>query len=243
MKKLLFLGMVMALACVAYAYPTLTGPTGIVSRPNAMVAPNMAFVVAADYYATDPSTIPVRALYGIGDTFEVGAAYISNSDSNALGLNAKYKLPVTFLMSSWALGAQYLDFDDFDFQLTEVYLAGTHSFGNVGGFGLNGTAGVNWTQAKDGDSVDAIRLFLGLEAMFANNLTVAAEFQTEDNDLDDDAIMSIVARYPFSPNWVGQAGFTNSLGPIGTDEHNFFIGAAYVFGGTGDSAGATCTNP
>lgn len=122
-----------------------------------------------------------------------------------------------------------------------------------------GTFGINWTRVElelddiqvddpvtiftsDMDSKDdAFRIFLGLDVTFNNRFTLAADFQTKaiDNNDDEDGtfgdnentLYSVVARYPFSPNFAGQVGFSNEVGGVfGGDDGNFFVGLDYRFG-------------
>jgi len=243
MKTLLLLGIALALISAAQAYPTLTGPTGLATLPTAAIAATGQLQVAADYFNAEEwegTVYPVRLLYGVNDSLEIGAAYWLNSDqSNAWGVNAKYLLPIKLADMPWAVGASYLNFPDWSETFTQVYFVGSKAFteASAGMPGFNGTIGVNWTQDDwDFGTDDAIRLYAGLEAIFANNLSVAGEFQTKNEDVDDNAIWSLVARYPFTPVLTGQVGVTNAFGPFGWfDDSHVFAGASYAFGMGGSS--------
>jgi hypothetical protein len=239
MKQLLILGMIAAFACSAFAaYPTLAGPTGLATIPTAAIAPAGQLVLAADWYNTDPdSIIPIRLVYGIGENFEVGALYSLLSDANTWGINAKYKLPVTLGPAGVALGAQYFDNSDVDEKVIQVYGAATMALAEATDTmpGFSGTLGVNWTQDDFlGSTEDGFRFNVGVEAAFANTLDLAAEYQTKNDDFGEDAIWSIVARYPFTEALSGEIGYTNAgllNQPVfGDNEHNFFAGIAYAFG-------------
>ena len=295
MKKLFTLGIALAFACAAYAYPTLTGPTGLATLPTAAVAPAGQLQIAADYYDTEgDSTIPLRVLYGVGGNLEFGLLYAFSNQSmvleveddfaltfdadNTWGLNAKYALPVDLAGFQFAAGAQYLTSDfavtvvdllgefpteelaSIDTNTTQVYLVGTRAFtlGGDGSPALNGTLGLNWTRMKldltgeeivpESISESGFRFFGGLEALFANNLSLAVEFQTEEEDLGDtDMLWSFVGRYPFTPSLSAQIGYTNAsnipamfegelgitmLGLNGGGEHNFFAGLNFAWDGT-----------
>lgn len=232
MKKMFVLGMAaaaLAIATAAYAYPTLTGPTGGATLPNAAVVPAGQLQLAADWVNTDPdAAFPIRATYGLGSNFELGAAYIVQSDANTWDINAKYATALKVLDFSWALGAQYLTSNDTDMKATQVYFVGSRPF-DLSGMTLNGTVGVNWTKISDGIDEDAIRLFGGLDTTFANGLNLGAELQSKNEDIESDMMWSVVARYPFTPNLAGQVGITN--GPIfGSGDSNVFVGATYAFG-------------
>ena len=265
MKKMLILGIAVAIACAAHAYPTLTGPTGLATLPTAAVAPAGQFQLAADWFDTEDTvgdtTIPVRLLYGFGGNFEFGATYIS-SELSGFGLNAKWLTPLTLAGFDWALGAQYVNLtDDFvvgegdfgpevldiDATGTQVYFAGTRVLMDAeDGIGLTGTIGLNWTKIEadltlsddlgefdsESESEDAIRFYAGLEAAFANNLTVAAEIQSDGLDFlgEEDMLWSVVARYPFTESIAAQVGYTNAITFIGADDSNLFAGLTYAWG-------------
>ena len=233
MKKLFTLGIALAFACAAYAYPTLTGPTGLANLPTAGIVGAGGFNVAVDYYDMDgEEAIPIRLLYGLNDTVELGASYWMQDGVDAFMLNGKWVTPLTLLDMPWALGAQYMDFD-FDGTATQLYFVGTRPL-MEDDFALNGTFGLNWTSfSEEFIDDDAIRFFVGFDATFANNLMLALEYQTKSSDLDEDALWSLLARYPFTETITGQIGYTNGLGGvIGLDDSNLFAGVNFAWGGT-----------
>ena len=238
MKKLFTLGIALAFACAAYAYPTLTGPTGLANLPTAGIVGAGGFNVAVDYYDMDgEEAIPIRLLYGLNDTVELGASYWMQDGVDAFMLNAKWVTPLTLLDMPWALGLQYADFD-FDGTATQFYFVGTRPLleGDDTMPAINGTFGVNWTMYEEDDALDdedAFRFFLGFDATFANNLMLALEYQTKSSDLDEDALWSLLARYPFTETITGQIGYTNGFGGvIGLDDSNLFAGVNFAWGGT-----------
>lgn len=128
MKKIVSLGLaVAASAVIASAYPTLAGPTGMGVLPTADVVNAGMLNIAADYYDSSDSTIPVRVVYGIADNFELGVSFrsgdqvfLDDSDEeftdfysieDMWGINAKWKTGLTPLGFDWSLGAQYLQGD------------------------------------------------------------------------------------------------------------------------------------
>lgn len=243
MKKILALGIVaaMALAGAAYAYPTLTGATGLAALPTAAVAPAGQLDLAADFYNTKTGAVkdafPVRVQYGVAENFEVGAAFLMQKDMDRWYANVKYGTPLTLAGFGFAVGAQYGQMTDAPkAKTTQLYVAGTRAFGGEADGvmpALNGTLGVNWTQFKvAGASFDAFRAFAGLDAAFANNLNVAAEVQTMNKkDLGDvKALSSLVVRYPLTEALTGQVGVTNALDLNGAKDYNVFAGVNYVFG-------------
>ena len=244
----------LAAACAAYAYPTLAGPTGLVNVPTAEVASAGQFVAALDYYnskdngKTDSNSYPFRVLYGFGNNLEVGVGYdsdalsmtsypdetetLSTSTKALWDVNAKYKIP-SYFGADWAVGALYgqANTDPDNTNVTQVYLAGTKDFSTgEGAPSIKGTIGVNWTQVKATVTNSAWRFFLGAEAIVMPNLSVLADVQTKDSDLDRNAMWSAAARYAFTPVLSAQLGFTN--GPIiGANDTNLLLGVDYTFGG------------
>lgn len=130
MKKMLILGLaavVLACASAVFAYPTLGGPTGLVSLPNAEVVRNGILDVAVDYYNTgnndrtftdragnvftfgSKNSWPIRAIYGFNDTFEIGAAYVPDAflGKGFWDINAKWRIPVNYGGWDFGLGALY----------------------------------------------------------------------------------------------------------------------------------------
>ena len=222
MKKLFTLGIALAFACAAYAYPTLTGPTGLATVPTTSIAPIGQFQLAADWYNTDPdTTVPLRLLYGATDNLELGATLIFTED-DAWGINGKYVSPFNVVGFGVAFGAQFLSADA---DITQLYAVGTRALSDDV-TPLNATVGLNWTDVSGGG--DGLRLFLGLEAILAENLRLAAELQTKRGQLEASSLWSLVGRYAFNEALTAQLGLTN--GPIlGGDDHEFFLGFAYAF--------------
>lgn len=287
MKKVLTLGLTIAACAVAaYAYPTLAGPTGYGVLPTADVVGAGVLNIAADYYDSDDSTVPIRVVYGIADNFELGASYRSGDQnvfsatefdgpdsytesiriSDMWGINGKWATGLTPLGFDWSLGAQYLQGDlnafssltlegdtfseelDFgDYSATQLYFVGTRNFTDMFACPpdtiVRGTIGVNWTKIDaDVDDLfeeeigeisfdeDAFRFFLGLDATFSNKFMLAAEYQTKDSDIEDDALYGITARYAFNEALAGQLGYTNEIGGVlGGPDGNFFVGLNYGF--------------
>jgi len=228
MKKLLILGFAVALACAAYAYPTFTGQTGLISVPTAAVAPTGQIQVAADWFYTFADTdaiYPVRVLYGVNNQLEIGAAYMGmeSSSDHAWDINAKYVLPLTFGQAQWALGASYTDGDNID-AIFGASLAATRAFNET----FKGTASLMWND-RDGafladiegfGSENQLALALGGEANFDNGLSLVGEYI---NFLPG-AEINMAARYALTSALTAQAGFVfNTSSP--------FIGVSYNFGG------------
>lgn len=254
MKKMLILGIAAAMALAAtsaYAYSSLAGMTGNGVLPTAAVAPAGTWNVAVDYYNSKKvdiggatvdakASFPIRVLYGVMDNLEVGAGYTSwkfaGQSANTWNVNAKYVLPFDGLAGfALAAGARYGSTDvkaaGKNLNITDLYLAGTRSF-DLSGFALDTTVGVNWEKQSDLADADGFRFFLGLGTTLVNKLSLAAEFQTKDSDLDSKALWSVVARYPFTDMFSGEVGYSNYFnnGFAGNGKSNFFVGVNATFG-------------
>jgi len=226
MKKLLVLGMVLAFACAAFAtYPTLTGPTGLISVPTAAVAPAGQFSAAMDWwyvFGDDDAIIPIRVLYGINDQLEIGANFVTaESGDNSFGVNAKFVLPFTAGDAAWAVGANFFDPEDGD-SVFGASLSATKAFNET----FNGTASLMWSEDGNGFIADIdglasgdFALGLGMEATLDSGLVLVGEYV---NFLPG-AELNAAARYPLTEALTAQVGFTfNTSSP--------FIGASYAFG-------------
>lgn len=239
----------LALAVTAMAYPTLSGPTGLVAIPTANTA-GSGVTVAADWLnVEDGHAIPIRALIGLGKNAELGAAYDTFSKTefkNVWGANAKYGFGDIFKFRP-AIGAQFMRIkgrsiliDDtateptLDF--TQAYVAFTRVFA-MGDQSLGLTVGGNWTKAKAKigglSTIDenAIRGNVGIDLTLTPALSVLAEYQTRSNKIGDEhPLSSIAARIKLSKMFGLQVGSTNALGPVGIGDHKFFAGLEFNFG-------------
>ncbi|MHB0938941.1 MAG: hypothetical protein ACYDCO_22365 [Armatimonadota bacterium] len=241
----------LALAVSAFAaYPTLSGPSGQAVIPTAMTA-GPGFTIAADYHNLDEgSVIPIRVLFGFGDTIEVGVLYATLDDvapfgldfDNPWGVNAKWKF-AQFLGGDAAIGGQYITAPftiegiDFDGTVSQAYFAWTREFGLSETQNLGFTWGVNWTQIDPDiiDSVDDTRFFAGLDLALSDRISVLADYQTRSDELlDERALSAVTARIRLTNAVVLQFGSTNAFGPIATEDHNFFAGLGFQFGGAQD---------
>jgi len=230
MKKLLILGIALALACAAYAYPTLSGPTGLVTVPTAAVAPAGQFQASMDWwyiFNDNDAVIPIRVLYGINDQLEVGAAFFTaeGSDSDAFGVNAKYVLPFGAGDAEWAVGASFIDPDDGDSSFG-ASLSATKAFTET----FSGTAALLFSEDSMGflsdlnnNSDNDFALAVGGEAMLDSGLTVVGEYV---NFLPT-ASISMAARYPLTAALTAQLGFVFNTS-------SSFIGFDYAFGGAAE---------
>jgi len=248
---LLVVGALLALASGAYAYPTLTGPTGGAVLPDADVAGLGQLNVAADWVNEDTflgvsgldvdPAFPVRATFGVAPGWEVGAAYTFQNVPNASGnldgwgVNAKYQLKYALAGANLAIGAQYQDLNDLDLQATNIYLVGTKRFtaASERGPGVTASLGLNFVDADLASVSDSsFRPYLMATLDFTNKASVVAEYRFKDSDFDNKALSALTVRYPFSPALTGQIGVTNSFrGIFGGEDHNVFAGINYSWGG------------
>jgi len=233
MKTLLMLGIVLALALTALAYPTLSGPTGLLTVPTAAVAPGGQFQLAADLQYVDGTDelVPLRALYGIGEKFEVGFTYLPevNDANDTWGVNGKYVLPYTLGGAAWAIGAAYSDSDNVS--TIGASLSATKEFAQ----GFKGTAALLYADrdvdevagsnpdiaAQVGDEDNHWAVALGAQATLDNGLTVIGEYV---NALPGGSLNAAI-RYPVT------AATTVQLGFIG-DTSETTLGFTHTFGGS-----------
>lgn len=236
MKKLVLLGIVAAVACAAYAYPTLGGPSGLLTVPDAAVTPAGQIQVAADLFYANGGTdaaLPVRALYGFGGNFEFGAVYTTNEATdndavlgtvNSLSINAKYKLPFELMGAGTAVGASFTDpGGDFD-SFLGAYAVATKALGDD----LSGSAALVWNNQDDADfdndgSVDEANDFsiqLGADAKVAG-LDLILEYV---NALPGSSL-NMAVRAPITDALSAQLGFVGntSMTTLGL---NYAFGAA-----------------
>jgi len=112
---------------VGYAIPSLGGPTGVVSTPNALVAPMGQLQVAVSYQSMTNSLVSgletytplddslnvwsLQALAGVAEGAELWAAYSKDSsdfDVSTWGIGGKYKFPTEASYGmDFAIGASY----------------------------------------------------------------------------------------------------------------------------------------
>ncbi len=229
MKKLLILGIataLMAVACAAYAYPTFSGPTGLVFVPDTKVVATGSLDAALDFWSTKPdNTFPLRATYGAYENVEVGAMFAADSNNNSWDLNAKYKLPWTWQSIDFAatglIGKNAGKAWDGD-----LFLMAERALLPADGWvpGVRGLLGLDLPKVGGGDV--KLRGDFALEAAFPYGITGALEYATK-TTYDAKALLSGVVRYamPWVPGLNVQAGVTDGHGP----DYKFFIGADYAF--------------
>jgi len=224
----------LALSTAAFAYPSLSGPTGGTNQPNAMVPAVDTGQFAADYSMRNhDNELIVRGVLGIATNFEVGAAgYIDTSsgggDNNAFGLNAKYVLADLNLQPTdkVAVGINYQKASG-SFDSTSIYAVGSRQFKMLeeNQPAILGSVGLDFDSASN----TTIRPFIGVDVVFRDGLTINGELKAKGSD-DAAAMYALTARYPINSTWTAQFGLTNSwLGNFGGNDGGVTIGAAYSF--------------
>jgi hypothetical protein len=225
----------------AWAYPTLTGPTGQAVVPTAAVAP-VGLSVAADWQELEAEHgLPLRAQLSLGSVAEIGAAFDPFSTDagidQALGLNGKLQIG-QWATGTAALGAQYRNEEftgGFEQDFMQAYFAwstqmrpGTLGIADVG---LN--LGVNWTEVDPdlGNTENGFRIFAGVRVGVTDSIALMGEYQSEDEDLGDaDPITAFTVRFQLTPGIAAQVGITNAVGLIASPDHNLFAGLNFSFG-------------
>ncbi|HEY3378875.1 MAG TPA: hypothetical protein VGL77_15425 [Armatimonadota bacterium] len=256
MRKLLAMGigaLLWSVASLAFAYPTLVGPTGGATLPTGDITPSRIDVAGDFYDTTGQQTYPVRGLFSYG-SWELGGAYTFNRADNVWGVNGKYNFPIGG-HPDFALGAIYTQQQHTDVNATSVYLVHTHPFSGghmamtqmANPTGLRGNIGIDWTSVdfKPGTHT-ALRAFIGADYTFADRLSIAAEYQTKSGRLREDrALSSLVVRYPFSALLGAEVGVSNvsPLGLFGGDDHRLFAGINITFGGSAGAATSSTGMP
>ncbi|MHB9130893.1 MAG: hypothetical protein ACYDBB_07355 [Armatimonadota bacterium] len=181
MKKLLILGIAIAVASAAFAYPTVSGPTGGFQVPTADTAQGVQ--VAMDRsegdYAEWPNT---QLLWGVMPNLEVGVGYVknqSNMEGFGLGIlgifgtvwnvDAKYALPLDLAGGKLAVGAVYEKNQTVGFHAWNAYLAGTWTV--LGD--LKFTGNILYSKPEEGDS--NTDFLVAVAKPFANGAELGAE--------------------------------------------------------------------
>lgn len=250
--------LIVATAGAALAIPSLGGPTGIVSVPNASVAPmgsletalsyQKAEIEAADMYSEDLTALSLQALTGVAEQAELWAAYTrvdNEDDTHVWGIGGKVALTKEpEEAAALAIGASYQNWADIllneDLTVWKAYLVATKDFtpltgetwewGPGAGTRMLGSAGLMYIKLDIlGESDSLTRPFVGLEFIGAGGTTLGLEYRWKDDDFDMDAVFSAVLRHKFSPEFAVEVGTTNAI-PIGLglDGQDIFVRLGYT---------------
>jgi hypothetical protein len=110
MKKLLALGLLVALASAVSALPTTLGQSGGLVVMDASVQQGVALTVSD--YTDGGFKIPLTQLeFGVLPNLELGAQFQDWDNDATWGVNAKYILPFSIAKGKLAAGLSYLDSD------------------------------------------------------------------------------------------------------------------------------------
>lgn len=225
-----------ALSTTAFAYASLSGPSGGTNLPDANVPVVGTGQIADDFLlVSNHNSMIVRGIYGIATNLEVGVAgYIDidnhGGDNNAIGVNAKYQLTNLGLQSNdkVAVGINYQDANG-SFHDTSIYVVGTRQFTEIEADkpALSASVGLNYNSAPGSTS---LRPYITADARYKSGLNINAELQLSGSDYDSNPMYALTARFPINNNWNAEAGITNSnLGTYGTSSTGVILGATYSF--------------
>ena len=217
----------------AGAYPTLGGPTGLLSVPTTDIAPEESLEVAGDWanLSADGNGFVVRGLLGATEQVELGALYahFSSPSGRILGINGKLQLRTepqsTFGL---AVGAAATDpgGDRFDSDSgVQLYAVASKDLTSraadlaSAAWRMRLNAGLMYDSAEDDT---ALRPFVGLDFTQPDGAQLMLEYQARSGH----DVSSIGLRYPLAAQLSVQAGITNAF----EDSHQLVLGAAYRWG-------------
>ncbi|MHB9130892.1 MAG: hypothetical protein ACYDBB_07350 [Armatimonadota bacterium] len=228
MKKLLILGIAMAVASAAFAYPTaftmfeggtIGGATGGFMVPTAEVATGVT--VAVDRYEGETVEWPgTQIIWGVMPNLEVGAGFAKWEDS-IWDINAKYALPIDLAGGKLAVGGAYLKVQDEDFKVWDLYLAGTWTV--MGD--LKFTGNITYAKFSDGPfDEDNTDFLVALAKPFENGAELGAELDLNPA-FDEGVFGNVYYIFPVNDNLSARVALAG-LGQFTT----WNLSAAYTFG-------------
>lgn len=246
MRRVLFIAIVLLLATLAgysFADPAFTGPTGIVTLPNAEVAGNGNLIVSGDVFFTrdaetgKDTTFNLRALYGIGSVFEVGLGFMTGNNDTWL-LHGKYNTPIDLAGFDWSVGVIYADSRPprTDLRVTQLYVVGSRMFEDTrpGAPKLRSSIGANLTEFTGLSQTHKItldRLFIAGELFFDSGVSAGVEIQTaNDSQLhENEPVWGAVIRYPINEQLTARIGWANWENFQSRHSGKAMVGADYKF--------------
>ncbi|HOF86823.1 MAG TPA: hypothetical protein PLZ36_01795 [Armatimonadota bacterium] len=243
-RTALLMALAMGVLGAARAYPTLTGPTGLIALPGGEVSESGLLFAADALDQPAGRALPLRAQFVFAPGFEFGALYNPFNDDAApdyaVGANAKLVIGLPD-GPRVGFGAQFLRLrypagDERDYW--QGYVAWTTDFNPelYDASNLSLTVGATWTQAKEADArMEALRGFIGARVRMTERIVLVAEYQTKDADLGDaEALSSLGVRLALGDAFAVQAGVTNAHGLLAGDVHHFFLGASMLLTNSDD---------
>lgn len=215
MPRLLPLLLLLFAFSCTHAFPTLTGPTGLIMLPDAYPA-DARITLAGDVAENpgDPSST-LRAVYGL-PSGEVGVLYAID-DETMTGVNGKYCFPLDRLHGDGAIGAIYLN----TASVTErcLYLAITRP-GT-----LSVTGGITWTEISTiAGKADAARPYLGAVLSLPQEMCVVSEYQLHSTALYEPKPIFSVMLVRKNGLFTTTVGATNAAALLGAEDRYFFAG-------------------
>ena len=247
----------LALGAIAgWAYPTMSGATGLVTLPTAEVVPQGVVDIAVDYqdnvgeaiemYDTeDVQIMPIRATIGVAESLEVWGGYTlvkveDWDDAKLWNVGGKYQIMSEAAGDdvSVAVGGSFGKFDnDIEVDVTNAFLVASKDISTSVApnqpIGATAHLGVIWIDLEDTDIDESLtEPFIGLEIFGEKGASLVVEYRFKDDSLDDSAPFSAALRYPIgeSPLMI-QVGTTNAaFAGIGADDNEFFVGLCYTLG-------------
>ncbi len=219
MKKLLVLGMAVALASAAFAFPTQLTPTGGVLVPNAVAASGISIAVFEPAGAVDvPQT---TVLFGAMEGLELGATYFDGpgaAGDTMWSLSAKYVLPIDLAGLQLAAGLIYSDTGATN--PMALYLSGEYAL-------MEDVKLIGSVLSFDPDTaVDSeVSFAAGIEKAFDNG-AVGAEYVLEDYLLAADDSVNLYADFMVNDAITARLAYTGIFA-AGAD---LSIALQYAFG-------------
>lgn len=205
----------------ARAFPSLSGPTGLVALPDARLA--SGWDLAADVMDnTEERGVYFRAVRGFRQG-ELGAVAILD-DADQCGVHGKWRITDARHYTA-AAGGLVLQGDLVDVDL--LYLAAT----TCPTTNIAGTLGVTWTRISTAfGAADAVRPYAGLEVRLTRQLRGVAEYQAKSDGLGEPKpITSLMLVRPYGRTVQTRVGVTNAAAWLGGAHHHLFAGVSASF--------------
>lgn len=224
MKKLLVLGVALALTSAAFAIPTVNGPTGGFEVENAAVATGVQFAV--DEATTGGLVVPnTRVLVGVLPNLELGARYLDTGITTTWGLNAKYALPIDLGGGALAVGAEFLDNGaPADNNPWDVFLAGTWPLTETGD--VEGTLNVKYSDPDTAADKDT-SFGLAVQQNFDNGSAAGIEWLFSREGMDDSGNLFVIV--PLNDTVTARLALAGINAGTG-----WYAGLTYAYGGAAE---------
>jgi len=206
-------------AGICRAFPTFSGPTGLVVLPDGFTATRLE--AAADIVENHENRgVLLRLDAGIAPCAEVGGLYLTDDRTKIVGLNAKLRVAGNNRRIGVSLGALRLDGDPVT--TDACYLAASGVIFSR----LALTGGVTWTKiASSAGAADTMRPYVGFRCCFPDASVLVGEYQAKRAVfMEERPLTSLMLLRRRSRYLTASIGFSNASLLLGG--HN-----TYVFGG------------